>query len=344
MFGGKTISGVEQEMTTLLECARTSQRQKLPFPANPESCIFRLAIELMKEVENSKSVSFAGFLDDTESQQAVSVERLSGLYPCLRFICRKSMNTGLELKKGSTKTPTPPVESSSDNVPKTRRAQRSQTKVANSRNSKSFDSKPNAWANPLRSVLDPYSYMGFSCILCHEELSNGYFHCIGCEEQMVRSMIDWSTVLKIVQDAKFCLYVLTIMLCDVEQSLDFNICPSCHANKKYKVTMHMHPKDATKRPLSDSCHTGLWSNNVTVCKSNPNGKCSDCEQCTCCSCRCHTKFKFMYRFHDTQRDVDILKQVEEQLSASMGPSAFSERQKAADDLEQRLLQPEVKVK
>jgi hypothetical protein len=60
--------------------------------------------------------------------------------------------------------------------------------------------------NPALSPIDAYGYEDFSCILCHKELSNVYFHCDGCEKIYAR---------------------------------DFNICVRCHSLKKHLVVYLM---------------------------------------------------------------------------------------------------------
>ena len=80
---------------------------------------------------------------------------------------------------------------------------------------------PDTYADPSKSAIDPRGSDGFSCMTCSKELSNVYFHCNGCEKLL---------------------------------SKDFNICVACHAAKKFKITVQMHPNQ-TKRHATLN-HTG----------------------------------------------------------------------------------------
>ena len=277
MFGGRTLEGVEREVTTMLESVETCQRYNLAIPATPELCITKWAQELVSAVTEPKLESFVGMLEVNDSYHSLadkSLQQLAGLYPGLRLISSRNIESIKSL-------------------------------VAAKKQGVGVVKKPNCWDNPMDSVLDPYGYLGFACMLCHRELANSYLHCVGCEEQM---------------------------------NFDFNICMSCHEKERYKITVRMRPDDFGP-PLSDNCHTGAWDGDKSKpCLHNKNGRCSDCGRCTCCSCVCHTKFKFMFRFHTVEQEEQMLAEVEQELKHRCrgSPISFAQRQEAAACLKQRL--------
>ena len=81
---------------------------------------------------------------------------------------------------------------------------------------------PDTYADPSKSAIDPRGSDGFSCMTCSKELSNVYYHCDGCEKLL---------------------------------SKDFNICVACHAAKKFKITVQMHPNQVKRHATLN--HTGM---------------------------------------------------------------------------------------
>jgi len=143
----------------------------------------------------------------------------------------------------------------------------------------SVQSKPNARENPLLFPVDPYGNGDFFCKLCAKELSNVYMHCDGCEKILNK---------------------------------DFNICVSCHAEKKYRVTIQMHPLNAKRHCTVN--HMGNFHEDRQkrcVCKNGP--ACLNCSYCQGCSCRCHTWFTLNQRFLNAEEEKELLLQVEKKV-------------------------------
>lgn len=133
--------------------------------------------------------------------------------------------------------------------------------------------KPDAWEDPAVAAINPYGVDDYQCKICAEELSNVYMHCSGCE-----------TLLK----------------------KDFNICTTCHSEKKHRIFVQMHP--LCNKMLSLHNHTGSMAESE---KSNCcEVACKKCKFCTGCSCKCHQDFKLCFRFMDLKDELGLLRQAE----------------------------------
>lgn len=122
--------------------------------------------------------------------------------------------------------------------------------------------------------MDPHGSGDFICKFCSDELSNIYMHCDGCERLLNK---------------------------------DFNICPSCHSNEKYKERIVMHPFNPKMK--SDLNHTGIMNftrHSRCPCKNGP--ACTYCSYCIGCSCTCHQMFTLHYRFMTMEEELELLKE------------------------------------
>ena len=89
----------------------------------------------------------------------------------------------------------------------------------------SIAKRPNTHEDSMIFPVDPYGNSDFMCKLCSKELSNVYFHCDGCEQLL---------------------------------SKDFNICQQCHSDKKFMITMQMHPTKNKRHSLLNHTGTLFW--------------------------------------------------------------------------------------
>uniref|UniRef100_A0A7S2LBY8 Uncharacterized protein n=1 Tax=Leptocylindrus danicus TaxID=163516 RepID=A0A7S2LBY8_9STRA len=165
-----------------------------------------------------------------------------------------------------------------------------------------FDSSgrsANTYENSGVSPIDPYGRDGFSCNLCQKELSNLYFHCIGCE---------------------------TLLM------MDFNICKSCHLQQRYLVAFQQHPSNSIMH--SGQNHTGHLAITRTTQRdaSKPRFRCSNCKNskrcevcfyCPLCSCECHSKFDQMCRIMPIADELLLLNKIRIIVRATNLRSAIS---------------------
>jgi hypothetical protein len=122
----------------------------------------------------------------------------------------------------------------------------------------------------------PHTFSDYFCKLCSAELSNTYFHCLGCERLL---------------------------------SKDMNICQSCFEEGKQYAKVRMHP--IHDRWLSHMNHVADTprGNKGKGC-SCQQAICGHCKYCSKCSCRCHQMFQRNQRFFDTDELESILETCE----------------------------------
>jgi hypothetical protein len=139
--------------------------------------------------------------------------------------------------------------------------------------------KPQCWEDPSEFPLDPYGEADFFCKICFKELANLYYHCDGCE-QLLRK--------------------------------DFNICLSCHSEKRYKARTTMHTE--VDQLVSTVHHMGDFIGDTKRgCKETIGRKCESCGYCTCCSCKCHTNFTVSFRFFTQEDEEDLFTRVQDEV-------------------------------
>jgi len=118
------------------------------------------------------------------------------------------------------------------------------------------------------AVIDAFGGDGWSCFCCSAELSNMYFHCIGCEKASSRSK-------------------------------DYNVCYACHENGEAKKSQRQHDYFEEHCSLYQH-HIGQHPDNCQ-CGKQMN-TCKVCNKCTKCCCICHSRFEMRCRFF---RGADI---------------------------------------
>ena len=127
------------------------------------------------------------------------------------------------------------------------------------------------WNNTVLTGIDPFSIDGYFCMICNQELSNIYLHCIGCEEILGK---------------------------------DFNLCINCHQQQKYKKLCIINHDNCDDSSLQ---HDGDVNERNKVCQNCIT--CKRCGYCEVCSCQCHTNFNLFFRFMNMDLENEMLKHV-----------------------------------
>lgn len=119
----------------------------------------------------------------------------------------------------------------------------------------------------------------YVCRICHAELSNSYYHCMGCEELLAE---------------------------------DMNICLNCYEGAAYYKNISTRSTNSVEANwVSDLNHTGTNDklSNTRACRCR-QGLCKKCGYCKSCSCRCHHHFQHNQRFftlEQIQEDLDRIR-------------------------------------
>ena len=135
--------------------------------------------------------------------------------------------------------------------------------------------KANAYDDPDPEVtkICPFSILGYFCMICSQELSNIYLHCIGCEAILEK---------------------------------DFNICVNCHKQGKYKklcIIDHDNHNDSRFQHQGDIDELNKDCPECIPCTRCGYG------YCKVCSCQCHTNFNLFFRFMNIDEEKKMLKDV-----------------------------------
>ena len=110
-------------------------------------------------------------------------------------------------------------------------------------------------------------------MICSQELSNIYLHCIGCEEILKK---------------------------------DFNICVDCHKQGKYKkliIIDHDNHNDSRFQHQGDIDELKKDCPECIPCTRCGYGNCK------VCSCQCHTNFNLFFRFMNIEQEEKLLQDV-----------------------------------
>ena len=124
-----------------------------------------------------------------------------------------------------------------------------------------------------QGCIDPYG-SDFFCIICHAELCNVYYRCVGCEKLLDK---------------------------------DYNICFRCYKHKMFLDDMEMGldkdgelSEEGTKTTIR--YHTSMKKPPCGTQKSQKCKRtvCHQCDKCWECSCMCHRNFREHKRFYNKQ--------------------------------------------
>lgn len=216
MFRGMSPEGINREVLAALEAAIRNRQQKLPSLGIPELSLMRMAQAYAAptrcfevpgilpdhtgaRLQDQSAGSDPASPTDLHIRSQADTDICRGILPGLRCLVHEHL-AAMASAEGA------------------KQAEKNHYK----RGEKiSISDRPNIDENPVTFSVDPYGNSGYTCKLCHKELSNIYFHCDGCEQLLDR---------------------------------DFNICSECHANKKYMVMVPMHPHDRELHAMIN--HTG----------------------------------------------------------------------------------------
>lgn len=279
-FTGITSDGIHKELKDTLECANMNRLGKRKSLGIPETCVLKMAEQLAPETAtqvSQQSIFVPVGCSKTDENCVVTTEaRLKGILPSLVDIVER-------LEMGADKV----IE---------------KAKISEAGVCVEVDSATLASVNEAERPQNPYpaSY----CHECHQELSNVFLHCCGCETLLSR---------------------------------DYDICVECFCDGKYKrfVTISAFQPD-----VRDSTHNHTGQTSGGGVKKGKKGKkkkkktckscqkmCGTCSLCTACGCQCHRKFKLQRRFY-TREQVDLL--VERVQRAAEAADAAEEKRLAND--------------
>jgi hypothetical protein len=247
-FMGVTGPGISRERVTAMENAALAEKRGLQVLAPTQTTVLRNTRGHIYRPGAKDSRSLVGFphphhLEASGEISPESLEILSGLRPALHYIVEMQQKIEDESKADSSKAVT-------------------------------FNSIPDASADPTMSKIDPHGIGSYQCKLCNAELSNGYLHCVGCEDFL-------------------------------EQ--DYNICVDCFKNGYYGAFDQMDLTNEAENAAVNHCGHFTGASTLPSCKCKNKGrKCPVCKFCTGCSCKCHQSFELRYRHFLTQNLAQLL--------------------------------------
>jgi hypothetical protein len=201
MNRGFTPEGISREVSTILEGTILNRKYGVRSLAIPEMCLLQMARRIPAML-NSRTVeqSFLSKLTTPQTKwkcrsivEPSKEDICEGILPSLHYVAGRHIDA-LQAE---------PCQSN-------KRGER--LKIAK---------KPDTQENPELSPLDPYGDSDYDCKICRTELSNVYYHCMGCEQLL---------------------------------SKDYNICAECHAQKKFMRKDLMHPTNDKNHATLN--HTG----------------------------------------------------------------------------------------
>lgn len=155
MFKGVTKEGINEELTSTLQCAKLNREHNLQSLAIPETSILQMARRFLAESEREKPAELAkkvtvlqfGSFNRPSSRVSVassqglpsSLDVLAGLLPSLKYMVSQH-----ETALNATKNTEPSVSEELGSV--------------------SIADRPDAWEDPQLFSLDPYVVSIFSCL------------------------------------------------------------------------------------------------------------------------------------------------------------------------------------
>jgi hypothetical protein len=188
MFRGASATGINREISSVIEATILNRKQGKVSLAIPELSLLRMArMYPTSEVDLPAEMSFCQFIsgsgsgsdDDPKPFEPSKTEVCLGILPALRHVVGQhvsSMEMASQTKSKST-------------------ARGERVTIAK---------RPNTAENPQAYPVDPYGNSDFMCKLCSKELSNVYFHCDGCEQLLSK---DFNICQKCHSEKKFMMVV-----------------------------------------------------------------------------------------------------------------------------------------
>jgi hypothetical protein len=150
IFRGVSATGINRELSYVIEAAILNRKQGRASYAIPELSLLRMAKMCTTRESNLKKSFYKPF-------EPSRTEVCRGILPALRHVVGQDI-TSMKLASRTKST-------------STERGERVTIRKL-----------PDAAEDPKAFSVDPYGNSDFTCKLCHKELSNVYFHCDGCEQ------------------------------------------------------------------------------------------------------------------------------------------------------------------
>jgi hypothetical protein len=158
MYRGVSPSGINREVTSMLECAELNRRHAQQSLALPELALLQMARTIPARMRKDPDDEMWELPERKSTVQRFvpsDVEVVRGILPGLRYIVKQHLRITdqAELREAC-------------------QGKRDRVKV---------EPRPKASESRDSFSLDPYGAGDFFCKLCHKELSNLYLRCDGCE-------------------------------------------------------------------------------------------------------------------------------------------------------------------
>jgi len=123
-------------------------------------------------------------------------------------------------------------------------------------------------------LITPYDNK-YYCGLCLQELSNSYFHCVGCETILGR---------------------------------DFNLCGICYGeNLHLNCSSQLHPHK--KNMWSNINHIAKENSHCKCRRDSKQNICVQCSKCPACTCECHKTFTLHHRFMTLENELQLVERI-----------------------------------
>lgn len=294
MFKGVTRDGINNEVSSILECSRINQKRHLASLAVPETCLLFLAKENIAKHElkaakpsaQQPSLFAMNFpqLSHCCTSEPDAKTVLRGILPSLQSECNtlnlKPLQIVILISNFFFLHHMSYIVVVNNHKTSVVSSERGKTRVGHA---VTIDHTPNSWRDPSQFPLDAFGIDGYYCKICAAELSNIYYHCDGCENLLKK---------------------------------DFNICSTCHIQNRYQMFAQMHPFNqqacSIQNHTGDFCSMTTRSEDCSTCSRNEDRNlCLYCKQCTDCSCQCHTSFTLHYRFFKLDEEIELVERVKQ---------------------------------
>jgi len=296
-FKGVTAEGIDQEVTSMLECSKLNRERKVGSLGVAETSILFMARrhvseykELSETAGDSQDMAFLPFKSAGPSASATDSES-SGLSDA---IASPSAQSSLQVLRGLL----PSLSYVVDRHKKAHEHAKQMEANGDEKRNVSIAPRSDAQESQDDTNIDPWGLDDMTCKGCEAELSQCYMHCDGCEHLLDK---------------------------------DFNMCVDCHSKRKYECFRQMNPvndrRHASVNHVGDMNHDRKGG---CPCKNGP--KCKVCTYCLGCSCRCHKSFTMHLRFMSIEDEETLLQRVAGAVgSCALPPDATLAR--LADDEE-----------
>ena len=298
-FKGVTAEGIDQEVTSMLECSKLNRERKVGSLGVAETSILFMARrhvseykELSETAGDSQDMAFLPFKSAGPSASATDSES-SGLSDA---IASPSAQSSLQVLRGLL----PSLSYVVDRHKKAHEHAKQMEANGDEKRNVSIAPRSDAQESQDDTNIDPWGLDDMTCKGCEAELSQCYMHCDGCEHLLDK---------------------------------DFNMCVDCHSKRKYECFYPMNKiesKQSSMNHVGDMEYDHKKKKKCSVRGSSKCQKCERCSYCSFCSCRCHKSFTMRLRFMSIEEEETLLQRVKD-VVGSLALPLNSELARLADD-------------